>query len=128
MELPISFSVRADGIDTGKSVNASVTPVVLNVKARRGVELLIDARLAVGVWVSAAAETKITTEVTAGADKKADDTAIHIHIVGENETVWDIAKRTNIPSAELIAGNPNLANGCVAGDKAVIYHHKDIRF
>jgi hypothetical protein len=128
MELPISFSVRADGIDTGKNVRAVITPVVLNVKARRGVELLIDARLSATVTVSTETETRVATDIITGADKVADDTAIHIHIVGDNETVWDIAKRTNIPSAELIENNPNLAGGCVAGDKVVVYHHKAINF
>jgi hypothetical protein len=128
MELPISFSARADGIDTGKSIDAVITPVVLNVKARRGVELLIDARLAITVLVRTAAETKVTADIVIGAEKQTDDTAINIHIVGDNETVWDIAKRTNIASDELIANNPNLANGCIAGDKVVVYHHKNIVF
>lgn len=128
MELPISFSVRAEQVDADKSVDVAVTPVVLNVKARRGVELLIDARLSATVLVFASANTKISTDIVAGAGKQADDTAIHIHIVGDNETVWDIAKRTNITSAELIAGNPNLANGCTVGDKVVVYHHKKIQF
>lgn len=128
MELPISFSIRAEQVDAEKSVDVAVTPVVLNVKARRGVELLIDARLTATVLVYSSTDTKISTDIITGADKQTDDTAIHIHIVGDNETVWDIAKRTNIPSAELVSSNPNLANGCVSGDKAVVYHHKKIQF
>jgi LysM repeat protein len=128
MELPISFSVRADGIDTDKNVTAVVTPIILNVKARRGVELLIDARLSATVMASRSTDARVVTDIVMGADKIADDAAVHIHIVGENETLWDIAKRTNIPSAELIANNPNLANGCIVGDKVVVYHHKSIAF
>jgi hypothetical protein len=128
MELPAAFNIRADGVDTNCKITASVVPISLNVKARRGVELLIDARLGVGISATDTAETRFTDDVTVGADKAADDSAISVHIIGDNETLWDVIKHTNVAGAELIRQNPNLENGCVPGDRVIVYRHNAVNF
>ena len=98
-----------------------VTSMNCNVKARRGRELLVDARLGVNVAVHTGAEQGLVQDVTLGAQKMRDQHAITIHVAASGETVWDIAKRVSIPTAEIIRQNQGLERGISEGDRIIIY-------
>lgn len=125
-EAPFQTSVRMDSIDSDYTLEASVSPMLLNVKARRGVELLIDAKLGISVQATNKRTMNVVTAVIVGSPKTDDGSAIRIYIIGEKENLWDLAKRTNLGSAELIKQNPNLENGCTPGERIVVYRHENV--
>ena len=125
-EIPFQTHVRMDNLDGEHQVSADVIPLNLNVKARRGVELLIDVKLGVCIRASNHKSITVATAVVVGKDKVEDGSAIRIYIIGEKETLWDLAKRTNLSCAELLKQNPNLDNGCVPGERIVVYRHEAV--
>lgn len=125
-EAPFQTSVRIDSVDSDYTVEATVAPLLLNVKARRGVELLLDAKLGLSVQATSKKTMTVVTAVIVGKDKTDDGSAIRIYIIGEKENLWDLAKRTNLGSAALIEQNPNLANGCTPGERIVVYRHEQV--
>ena len=125
-EIPFQTHVRMDNLDRDYFVNASVVPLHVNAKARRGTELLVDAQLGVTIQAGTQKQITIVNNLKEGADKLDDGSAIRIYIIGEKENLWDLAKRTNLSSAELLQQNPNLENGCVPGERIVVYRHENV--
>jgi hypothetical protein len=127
-QIPFTSTVKVDGITVGHNIAASVVATSCNIKARRGKELLVDARLGIALSASTADNKSITGEITAGDAKAIDDAAIMVYLVRESETLWDIAKRTNVSSAEIIKQNAAAGNGVAAGDKLMIYRQHAVSF
>ncbi len=125
-EAPFQTHVRWDALDGEYQINATVVPLLLNVKARRGVELLLDAKLGISLQASTTKVTTMVTSVVVGKDKTDDGSAIRIYIIGDKENLWDLAKRTNLSCAELLKQNPNLENGCTPGERIVVYRHEKV--
>lgn len=125
-ETPFQTHVRIDVMDSEYAVEAAVTPLMLNIKARRGVELLIDAQLGISVQANNQKAMTVVTAVNVGKDKADDGSAIRIYMIGDKENLWDLAKRTNLSCAELLKQNPNLNNGCTPGERIVVYRHENV--
>ncbi len=125
-EMPFQTHVRMDNLDRDYEVKATVVPLNVNAKARRGTELLIDAQLGVIVQASMTKQITIVDNLEEGAAKIDDGSAIRIYIIGEKENLWDLAKRTNLSSAALLQQNPNLENGCTPGERIVVYRHENV--
>ena len=120
-QVPFAVSVKLDGCTPDHNISASVTPMSVNIKARRGKELLVDARLGVNVSHSRERAVTVTSNVVKGAQKPADDSAVVIHVAGAGETLWDIAKRQSVPTAEILRQNPQCAEGVAEGERVVLY-------
>lgn len=127
-QVTFSTVVKMEGMTAAHSIRASAVPVQCNIKARRGKELLVDARLAVGIFGSIQTTVQIVSDVTAGEAKAKDESAIVIYLAGEKETLWDIAKRTSVPCAEIIKQNPSVAEDVRAGERIVVYRQQVINF
>lgn len=125
-EVPFQTHVRMDNLDRDYVVKASVLPLTVNAKARRGTELLIDAQLSVTIQASTQKQITVVNNLEEGAAKVDDGSAIRIYIIGEKENLWDLAKRTNLSCASLLQQNPNLENGCTPGDRIVVYRHENV--
>ncbi len=125
-EAPFQTHVRWDALDGEYQVTAAVVPLLMNVKARRGVELLLDAKLGISLQARTNKVTTMVTAVVIGKDKTDDGSAIRIYIIGDKENLWDLAKRTNLSCAELLKQNPNLENGCTPGERIVVYRHEKV--
>ncbi len=125
-EIPFQTHVRMDNLDRDYVVSATVVPLNVNAKARRGTELLIDAQLGVSIQASTQKQITVVNNLKEGAEKTDDGSAIRIYIIGEKENLWDLAKRTNLSSAELLQQNPNLENGCTPGERIVVYRHENV--
>ncbi len=125
-DVPFQTQVRMDNLDREYAVDASVVPLVVNVKARRGTELLVDARLGVTVHAETKKTLTVVNSLIEGQEKKDDGSAIRIYIIGEKENLWDLAKRTNLSCEALLQQNPNLENGCVPGERIVVYRHENV--
>jgi|GEM_PF-1495273 len=127
-QVPFSTVVRIEGVNTGHTVQASVQPVNCNIKARRGKELLIDARLGLSIACVSANTANIPADVIIGDAKVRDDSAIMIYIASDKETLWDIAKRISVSQSEIIKQNPHIASETRPGDKIFIYRQNVINF
>lgn len=125
-EVPFQTHVRMDNLDCDYTLNASVFPLTVNAKARRGTELLIDAQLSVIIQASTQKQISVVNNCEEGAAKTDDGSAIQIYIIGEKENLWDLAKRTNLSCASLLQQNPNLENGCTPGERIVVYRHENV--
>ena len=125
-DVPFQTSVRVDNLDREYVVDASVVPLVVNAKARRGTELLIDARLCVTVQAETKKTVTVVNSLIEGQEKKDDGSAIQIYIIGEKENLWNLAKRTNLSCEALLQQNPNLENGCTPGERIVVYRHENV--
>ncbi len=125
-EVPFQTYVRIDTLDRDYFTTASVVPLVVNIKARRGTELLVDAKLGVCVQASVKKTIEVVSSLEEGQPKVDDGSAIRIYIIGEKENLWDLAKRTNLSCASLLQQNPNLENGCTPGERIVVYRHENV--
>lgn len=125
-EVPFQTYVRMEKVEKDCVVNASVVPLMVNVKARRGTELLVDAQLGVTIQAGMQKTMSIVNNLEEGQNKVDDGSAIRIYIIGEKENLWDLAKRTNLSCASLLQQNPNLENGCTPGERIVVYRHEKV--
>jgi LysM repeat protein len=121
VEVPFSVTAKLDGCTPGHNVSCSLVPLSCNVKARRGKELLVDARIGVSASIMSIDARTVTSAVTKGALKGNNDHAILIHVVSSGEKLWDIAKRVSIPTAEILRQNPSVEQGVNDGDRVVMY-------
>jgi len=122
IQVPFSVNCKIDGVRDTHSISASVTALSCNVKARRGKELLVDARIGVSAFAVADSAVKLISDVIIGADKPQGEHAITVHVASPGETVWDVAKRTNTSTAEIMRQNPTLEQGIRDGDRIVIFN------
>jgi len=127
-QVPFSTVCKIDGITKHHNISVAVTPLNCNIKARRGKELLVDARIAVNACAHTMETHKVTANVALGPARPRDDSAITIHIAGKGESLWQVAKRTSIPTAEIIKQNPNLEQGITAGERIVLYRQEVVSF
>lgn len=125
-EVPFQSYVRVDNLDRDHFVRASVVPLMVNVKARRGKELLVDAQLGVTIQTESKKIISVVNSLIEGSTKVDDGSSIQIYIIGEKENLWNLAKRTNLSCEALLQQNPNLENGCVPGERIVVYRHEKV--
>ena len=128
VRMPFATSVKMDGMTTEFSIQAAVQVVSCYVKARRGKELLVDAKLGISVAGTSTSMMPVTGNILVGEAKVRDESAIMIYIVNANETLWDVAKRINVGTAEIIRQNPFCADGVQTGDKLFIYRQQVVSF
>ena len=126
--VPFSSVIKLEGVTPSHAIQVSASVINCNIKARRGRELLVDARLALSVCANSVTTSEILCEVTAGAPTARDDSAITILIAAENETLWDLAKRTATPTAEILRQNPTLPQAIPTGERILIYRQQVINF
>lgn len=127
-EVPFNAAVRVDGMNPGFNIQASAGVISCYIKARRGKELMVDAKLGVSISATETRAIELTADITQGETKVRDDSAIVIYMVETGETLWDIAKRISMPTTEIVKQNPNCEKGVAAGDKIFIYRQQVINF
>jgi hypothetical protein len=121
VEVPFSINCKVDNCTNKHNINVALTPLSCNVKARRGKELLIDARIGVNLGASQSEQVKIVSTVKVGAAKPEQNHAITIHIAGGKETLWDIAKNASMPVSDIVRQNPQCEKGIAEGDRITLY-------
>jgi len=126
VEVPFSVGVKVDGVSGEHNIGANVVPLSCNIKARRGKELLIDARIGITVSGDKRTEATLISGATEGAQKTQTGAAIVIHVVQAGETLWDLAKRTGISTAEIIRQNAGIENGLNGGERIVTYRRRAV--
>jgi len=126
--VPFHATVKIDGISATHTVQSYLTVLSAKVKARRGKELLVDARLGLSIAAHSTKTQMVTADVILGDAIARDDSAILIYTVSADETLWDVAKRINCRMSEIIAGNPEAEHGIKMGDKIFIYRQQVVNF
>jgi len=126
--VPFHATVKIDGISATHAIQSHMVVLSAKVKARRGKELLVDARLGLSIASHTVKTQNILSDVILGDVIPRDDSAILIYTVGAGETLWDVAKRINCRMSEIIAGNPEAEHGLKAGDKIFIYRQQVVNF
>lgn len=101
VKVPFSATVKMDGVTVAHNIQANIVVTSCKVRARRGRELLVDARLGVTLGATTMNTVQLVTDVVMGDAKPVDDHAILIYAVTEGETQWDIAKRLNCRQSEV---------------------------
>lgn len=125
-EVPFSVNVKVDGASAEHNIGANVVPLSCNIKARRGKELLVDARLGVTVCANRQNDANMVTTASLGALKPENAASIVIHVVQAGETLWDLAKRTGVNTREIIKQNAGIENGLTGGERVVTYKRKAV--
>ena len=128
VQVPFNTVVKVEGVSAGHNIQVAVQPINCHIKARRGKELLVDARLGISIAGMTVRTAQITGDIVLGEAKARDDSAIMIYIVQGKETLWDVAKRINVASVDIIKQNPQVASGVRSGDKIFIYRQNVISF
>jgi hypothetical protein len=126
VQVPFATSVKADGVDKKHDVGVFVKPISCNIKARRGKELLVDARLGISLNASSKTAATLIGEIVKDVPKTEDESAIVIYLVSQRETLWDVAKRLNIPTSEIVRQNPFAADGMKNGDRLFVYRKQTV--
>jgi len=127
-QVPFSTVCKIDGITKHHNISVAVTPLNCNIKARRGKELLVDARIAVNACAHTMETHKVTSGAALGSARPRDDSAIIIHIAGKGESLWQVAKRISMSTAEIIKQNPSTEQGITAGERIVLYRQEAVNF
>ncbi|MCL2851181.1 MAG: DUF3794 domain-containing protein [Firmicutes bacterium] len=126
--VPFSTVVKIDGCSTKHTMQAYASVQFCKVKARRGRELLVDARVSLNLSVSSAVTSVLTSDVVVGDAKITEEGAIMIYTVAQAETLWDVAKRISCRTSEIVAQNPHVEGGLKAGDKLFVYRQQVVNF
>jgi LysM repeat protein len=127
-EVPFNTTIRVEGIGSAFNIQATAGVITCYVKARRGKELMVDAKLGVSISASETFAVDLTSEITVGEAKTRDDSAIMIVMPETGETLWDIAKRIGMSTTEIIRQNPSCEKGITVGEKIFIYRQQVINF
>ena len=127
-EVPFNTTVRVEGIGAGFNIQAAVSVISCYVKARRGKELMVDAKLGVSISATEVATKELTTAIAVGDAKTRSGSAIVIVLPEAGETLWDVAKRISMSPAEIIRQNPSCEQGVSVGDRLFIYRQQVINF
>jgi len=126
--VPFQATVKMEGITATHSIQTHLSVLSSKVKARRGKELLVDAKLGLSISSTTTKTSTVVADVIVGETIARDDSAILIYTVGENETLWDIAKRIACRTSEILAQNPDAETSLKAGDKIFIYRQQVVNF
>ena len=126
--VPFSAAVRVEGVGADFAIQATASVVSCYVKARRGKELMLDAKLGVSIGATEFGTRDLTADITQGEPKTRDDSAIVIVLPEVGETLWDIAKRIGMPTNEIVRQNPACETGIPAGEKIFLYRQQVINF
>lgn len=124
VDVPFSTTVSVDGVAEGDNVIASVTLGDVNVKVKHGRELEILAEIKASFNVSRKSISAITTNIELGEPKDVLDYSLEVYLTLENETLWDVAKKLNISTADLVSQNGELSSPIAPNTKIVVYHQR----
>lgn len=130
VQMPFSETFKVDEFPNYEHLQTEIygTLCDINAKSKRGKEITIDGNLYFYVEFSGNDNQTFISNVGAGDEKPNDEYAIHVYLVKQNETVWDIAKQMGVSPELIMEQNPNMELPLKAGDKIFIYKQKLVEF
>lgn len=128
VEMPFASRVKVDRLKGDPVVVANSVMSDISTKSKRGQEIEVFAKLYLYVDIYCKETSAVISEVTVGEEKLQSDCAIKIHIVRENETLWDIAKELGTSVDELMSQNENLELPLKENDRVFLYNQRVMEF
>ena len=128
VEMPFATRVKVDRLKGDPVVVANSVMSDISTKSKRGQEIEVFAKLYLYVDIYCKETSAVISEVTVGEEKLQSDCAIKIHIVRENETLWDIAKELGTSVDELMSQNENLELPLKENDRVFLYNQRVMEF
>lgn len=121
VEAPYSLEINVDGLSAADNIISQIVISDVNVKNKLGKELEILLSVRLNYSIIKEKICAVVSNIEIGEDKPQKDYALEIYVAHENQTMWDIAKKLNVSSADLIRQNGDLVIPLKDGDKIVSY-------
>ena len=123
-EIPFRFVIGGE-FACRSSITASAVVTSINARIRPGDTVELNGELCVEIHGSGDREITYVASYEELADKEIPDVAISLYLVGEGETLFDVAKELNSDEEELMSLNPDLELPLKRGDKVLLYRPID---
>lgn len=123
-EIPYRFVLGGE-FACRSSITASAVVTSINARIRPGDTVELSGELCVEIHGSGDREIKYVASYEVLCPKEISDAAISLYLVGDGETLFDVAKELNSDEEELMALNPELELPLKRGDKVLLYRPLD---
>ena len=116
--MPFEMNIQ----DTGKATNLSDFKIVIdNFKLKAGVSVEIDATIFARGYQMVEREVVYVSDIEMTGEERKTQAAIRIYTTTESDTLFGIAKQLGVTIETLLAQNPELENGVIAGMRVFVY-------
>ncbi|MDD2445274.1 MAG: DUF3794 domain-containing protein [Clostridia bacterium] len=122
-ELPYVISEKID-VSSGFKICAKEVLSDVDVIARRGRELFLDAKIKAYVKVFGVEKGEVITDAIMGEPLPAKEDAIEIYFGKTGDDLWEIAKELRTHPEVIIEQNPDLVSPLLQNSNIVIYYQK----
>ena len=124
IEIPFSLTKRADVIE-GDEVTATAEAESVSCKIRRGSDIDARATVSVNVFVSKKCSATYLSSIAEGDPIQSPSCAFSVHVIGKNETIWDVSKAIGLSPEDVEKQNPQLKQPFVGGERVVAYRRRE---
>ena len=118
VEMPFAVEQKVEG---GFASVVTMCLDNLSARSKRGKEIEVSAELNVFADVYGRRQECVVTDVVVTGEKSREECSIVIYVVKPNQTIWDVAKETNVSQELILEQNPNVELPLKTGDKLVVY-------
>jgi NADH:ubiquinone oxidoreductase subunit B-like Fe-S oxidoreductase len=108
VEIPYSVNVRDTAFSEGDTLDGSAIAVAASARRKKDREIEVSVELFFGIEVYKAETVETVSEITEGDEKSVATAAVSLYNVGENESLWEIAKALSCTPSEILTQNPEL--------------------
>jgi len=127
VQIELPYSVRLDMQGVAPSMVLKGEAVASSVTAKsKGSIIEMRAELNIRVDAFEKERLKFITEVSEGEAKAENPSGISIYFVGEEDTLWSIAKSLNVSPKKLLVSNPSLLDGIEKGMRIMVFREKKL--
>ena len=123
----LPFVVRLENNNEFSEINPYAVSVD-SFKLKAGNSITIDASLMIQLSDRKKSEIVYVSYIEESAEEAIERAAIRVYIPSEKETLYSVAKRLRITPETLLAQNPDLESGVVAGEKIYVYSPLSVTF
>ncbi len=123
VDVPFSIPVRVSD-ELGQNAIVNVSLVDLSAKGKRGREIEVFGKLNIHLNNLKENIGVVISEVQVGEPWPEPKYIMSVYFVKDGETMWDLAKRLNMPEDELLRLNPDITLPIKAGDKFFVYRKR----
>lgn len=126
----IPFAVEhrlAEPAGTDAIVDVDVNVVDLQVTARRGREIFVDAKLAYQATICVGGVDAVVSDVELGEPLLISNSPIKIYYARAGQTIWDVAKDMHVDQETIMRQNPDVEDVAFDGDKKIVFYKQKVK-
>ena len=124
IELPFSFSINANGVNSEDMIFVKVNASDVNSKLRKANEIELMASLLICASVYKNETIAFVSDVEIREEKPECENALTLYIVKQGETLFDIAKKLSVTVDQIMEQNEGVTNALEEGMQIIIYKQK----